>query len=99
MKLSLTEQETIIRYDRAGKEALVYTFEPSLKRKLATMAEAFEDVKFLNSDNGSVEYMLPKNLITIRKPHKKEAYQRKKRKLLQSDYPRAERKYKICLIV
>lgn len=82
MKLSLTEQETIIRYDRAGKETLVYTFEHPVKRKLASMAKEFEDVKLLNSDNGSVEYTIPKNLITIRKPHKKRSLSEKEKEAI-----------------
>lgn len=82
MKLSLTEQETIIRYDRAGTEAIVYTFDPPVKRKLASMSKVFEDVKLLNSDNGSVEYMLPKNLITIRKPHKKRSLSEKEKEAI-----------------
>lgn len=71
MKLSLEEQETIIRYDRATKEATVYTHEPALKRKLADIAESCAGVVLVACDDGSVEYTIPKKLITIRKPQKK----------------------------
>lgn len=73
MKLSLEEQETIIRYDRATKEATVYTHEPALKRKLADIAESCTGVALVACDGGSVEYTIPKKLITIRKPQKKRA--------------------------
>lgn len=69
MKLSLEEQETIIRWDRKESVAIVYTFEPSLKRKLSELEHQFPDkVQFTCEDNGSVEYTLPKELISIRKP-------------------------------
>lgn len=73
MKLSLEEQETIIRYDRATKEATVYTHEPALKRKLADIAESCAGVVLVARDDGSVEYTIPKKLITIRKPQKERA--------------------------
>lgn len=69
MKLTLEEMETIIRWDRANPEAIVYTFEPSLKRKLKDLASQFPDkVKLICEDNGSTEYRLPKSLISVRKP-------------------------------
>ncbi len=73
MKLSLDEQETIIIWDRAKQEATVYTHEPALKRKLAEMKKVCPDVILEREDNGSVEYTIPKKLITIRKPQKKKA--------------------------
>lgn len=69
MKLSLEEQETIIRWDKKYSSTLVYTFEPSLKRKLKELEHQFPDmVQLIAEDNGSVEYSIPKNLISIRKP-------------------------------
>lgn len=69
MGFSLEEQETIILYDRAHSQATIYTFEPSLKRKLKEMAKLFPDKVILESeDNGSVEYIVPKNLVSVRKP-------------------------------
>ena len=68
MKLSLEEQETIIRYDRATKEATVYTHEPALN-----IAKSCAGVVLVACDDGSVEYTIPKKLITIRKPQKKRA--------------------------
>ena len=69
LKLSNVEQETIILWDRKYPEAHIYTFEPSLKRKLAAMAKAYpNEIKVEKADNGSVEYILPKNLVSIRSP-------------------------------
>lgn len=69
IRLSFEEQETIIRWDKKNKEAVIYTHEPSLKRKLEAMAKAYpEEIKLEKADNGSVEYILPKNLVSIRSP-------------------------------
>lgn len=69
IRLSFEEQETIIRWDKKNKEAVIYTHEPSLKRKLEAMAKVYpEEIKLEKADNGSVEYILPKNLVSIRSP-------------------------------
>ena len=69
MKLSLEEQETIIRWDRKDGAAIIYTFEPSLKRKLQILEHQFPDkIQFTCEDNGSIEYIIPKELVSIRKP-------------------------------
>lgn len=69
MVLSFEEQETVIRWDRKNPEAVVYTFDSSMKRKLQEIQEQFPDMaKLIKEDNGSVEYEIPKNLISIRKP-------------------------------
>lgn len=71
MKLALEEQETIIRWDRKDSDTIVYTFEPSLKKKLKELEHQFPDlVRFKSENNGSVEYIVPKALISIRKPRK-----------------------------
>lgn len=86
-KLSLTEQETVILYNRADKRAEVFTYEPSLKRKLGELAEKYPDEVILaNPDNGSggVAYMVPKKLINIRQPrHKKELTEEEKKELAE----------------
>ena len=69
MKLTLEEMETIIRWDRRDPEAIVYTFDPTLKRKLKELVNRFPDkVKLISEDDGGVEYEIPKNLISVRKP-------------------------------
>lgn len=67
--MTFEEQETIIRWDRKYPEAIIYTHEPSLKRKLQEMEHQFPDmVKLEKADNESVEYIVPKELVSIRKP-------------------------------
>lgn len=69
MKYLLEEQETIIRWDRKYPEANIYTFEPSLKRKLKEMEHQFPDmIELEREDKDFVEYIVPKELISIRKP-------------------------------
>lgn len=69
MSFLLEEQETIIRWDRKYPEANIYTFEPSLKRKLKEMEKQFPDTIILErEDSDIVEYIVPKELISIRKP-------------------------------
>ena len=69
MKYTLEEQETTILWDRGNPEAIVYTFEPSLKRKLKELEKIIPyKVRLIVADDGSVEYTIPKSLITVRKP-------------------------------
>ena len=69
MKHTLEEQETIILWDRANPEAIIYTFEPSLKRKLAELEKNSPDkVIKINEEYGSVKYSIPKSLVSVRKP-------------------------------
>ena len=72
-RITLLEQETIILYNRAEKAAEVFTYEPSLKRKLAAMEKEYEEVILSEADNGlgGATYIVPKKLINIRKPAKK----------------------------
>ena len=79
MTLSLLEQETIILFNRAEKEAEVFTYDPTMKRKLKEIAADFEEVR-QTEDNGAggVTYTLPKNLISVRRP-------RPKRKLTEKE--------------
>ena len=44
MSISLLEQETIILFNRAEGEAEVFTYEPTLKRRLDDMADTFAEV-------------------------------------------------------
>lgn len=96
MKLSFDEQETIIRWDRRNPEAIVYTFEPALKNRLKEMESQFPDkVQLDNEDNGSVEYIIPKELISIRKPRvlsdeTKEKYKQILSKARQTKRPEEE---------
>lgn len=77
-KLTLEEQETIIRYDEKWKTADIYTHHKALKKKLDKLCEDFpEEFTRKNED----EYIIPKRYITVRAPRvlsekQKEALQR-----------------------
>ena len=72
MSISLLEQETIILFNRAEGEAEVFTYEPTLKRRLDDMADTFAEVRRVSENGaGGITYMLPKKLITVRKPRPK----------------------------
>lgn len=81
MSISLLEQETIVLFNRAEGEAEVFTYEPTLKRRLDDMADTFAEVRRV-SDNGAggITYMLPKKLITVRKPRPKKELTEKDKK-------------------
>lgn len=71
-EISLLEQETCINFNRAESMAEVYTYEPSLKRKLEKLERTCDDVKIIGSDGtGAVRYELPKNFVTVRKVSRK----------------------------
>lgn len=63
-KATLAEQETIILYNQADKEAEIYTHDPVLIKKL----NAEPDVAKLKRDNGfgGYTYTLPKKELFIR---------------------------------
>lgn len=70
-KLTLSEQETIIRYDRAGIDADIYTCDPSLMRKLNKLIESNpEEIVLLRKDKTCMEVTIPKNYVSIKKPRK-----------------------------
>lgn len=74
MKLTREEKETIIRWDMSNDTATIYTFDPALKRKLAKLYGEYPDTvspERPECEWGSVEYYIPKQLITIRSPRKK----------------------------
>lgn len=72
-KVTMLEQETIILWNREETQANVYTFEPSLKKKLENLSKTHPDIFVKTEDNGigGITYCLPKELITIRNPRAK----------------------------
>lgn len=72
-KLTLAEQETIIRYDRASADANIYTCEPALIRKLNKIIDAApEEVTLIRKEKTCIEVTIPKIFINIRKPKKQQ---------------------------
>ena len=74
MKLSLTEQETIIRYNREEKEVIIDTYNPFDFREYVKRCSSYPDdcklLHFFKSPEGEIiggEFVLSsKKLITIR---------------------------------
>ena len=83
-KLTLEEQETIIRFDRSSDYADIYTHEPKLIRKLLKLEQEHPD-KVIAKKRGSdcVEYTLPKKCISINKPVTRKLSEEQRRKLSQ----------------
>ena len=71
---SRLEQETIINFNEEEKVASVYTFNKTLQRRLAKLAEQYPDDCKREFDTwqpeGSVDYSVPKKWIKINPPKK-----------------------------
>ena len=87
MKLSLIEQETIFNFNEGEKTAGIYTFNRSLLKKLAALAEKYpEDVKLERTSWGGLaaDYIIPKSWIKINPPRvMSEAEKEMRRNLIQ----------------
>ena len=83
-KLTLEEQETIIRFDRSSDNADIYTHEPRLIRKLLKLEQEHPD-KVIAKKRGSdcVEYILPKKCICFKKPIVRKVSEEQRKKLSQ----------------
>ena len=63
------ERETIVLFNEADDTATIYTFNTSLKRRLAAFAEKYPDLCILTVDDavyGSVTYEVQKSRVSIR---------------------------------
>lgn len=68
MRLSKYEKETIILTSEGDDLIKIYTFNTSLKRRLAEYAEKYPEVAQLDkwTDEGSETYLLDKSRVSIR---------------------------------
>lgn len=68
MKLTKYEKETIINFNEGEKEASIYTFNASLKRRLAEFARKYPALYRLkcSTAEGSVTYVMDKSRLSIR---------------------------------
>ncbi|MGN1025190.1 MAG: molecular chaperone [Faecousia sp.] len=68
MKLTKYEKETIINFNEGEKEASIYTFNASLKRRLAEFARKYPALCRLerSTPEGSVTYVMDKSRLSIR---------------------------------
>ena len=69
MKLSRYEQETVINYNVAEREASVYTADPNMMKRMDKLVSQFPEVfQVENVTEVSKSYLVPKEYIKIRKP-------------------------------
>ena len=67
MRMSKSEQETIISYNAADERAQIYTCYPPMIRKLDKLAAGNPDEwQVLREQGGGKTYTCPKGLITVR---------------------------------
>ena len=80
-KLTLEEQETIIRFDRSSDNADIYTHEPKLIRKLLKLEQEHPD-KVIAKKRGSdcVKYTYYQRNVYVLKSRYSERYQKSRGK-------------------
>lgn len=86
MMLSPYERETIITFNEEESFADVYTYNPSLKKRLEEFTEEFpEDFILLKANEfGGMTWRISKKLIRIRKPYSEERKERDRQTALRS---------------
>lgn len=67
MKLSKYEKETIVNFNEGENEASIYTFNASLKRRLAEFSRKYPELCRLERSTveGSVTYVMDKSRLSI----------------------------------
>ena len=79
MKLSRYEQETIVNYNIGEQNAILYTRDKAVMRKLDTLVADFPDTyKLTGQDEVSKTYSFPKSYISYRKPRTVSTEQRER---------------------
>ena len=80
-KLSKYEQETIINFNVAESDAVVFTRDKSVIRKLDSLVNEFPEVyKCIGETDIDKTYSMPKQYVSYRKPRRISEEVRKKRK-------------------
>ncbi len=71
MKLSKYEQETIINFNVAESDAVVFTRDKAVIRKLDSLVNKFPEVyKCIGKTDVDKTYSMPKQYVSYRKPRK-----------------------------
>lgn len=71
MKLSKYEQETIINFNVAESDAVVFTRDKAVIRKLDALVTEFPEVyKCIGETDIDKTYEMPKSVVTYRKPRR-----------------------------
>lgn len=66
-RMTLDEQETIIRYDRAGDTATIYTADPVVMRRLDDLASKTTLVNEKRRDEYGRWYECPKSMVRVQR--------------------------------
>jgi len=74
--LSKYEKETIIYFNDAEDEAIIYTCNNSLKNKLDKFCEKSSEIIVIKEDEFSKEYKIPKKWIKVKMPRQLSEKQR-----------------------
>ena len=78
-KLSKYEQETIINFNVAESDAVIYTRDKAVMRKLDALVNEFPEVyKCLKVTDIDKTYSMPKKYVSYRKPRRISEEQREK---------------------
>ena len=79
MKLSKYEQETIINFNVAESDAVVFTRDKAVIRKLDSLVNEFPEIyKCLGETDIDKTYSMPKQYVSYRKPRRISAERREK---------------------
>lgn len=62
------ERETIVIFNESEKEACVYSTNPFITKRLKGFAEEFETITLIKEDEYGADFIMPKSLISFRKP-------------------------------
>jgi len=77
MKITRYEQETIINFNAEEKTATLYTRDPAIMRKIDALVIEYPDTfKCIGETDIDKTYMMPKSVVTYRKPRKLSKEQR-----------------------
>ncbi|MBE5844471.1 MAG: hypothetical protein E7302_09970 [Butyrivibrio sp.] len=81
MKLSKYEQETIINFNVAESDAVVFTRDKAVIRKLDSLVSEFPEVyKCIGETDIDKTYSMPKQYVSYRKPRRLSEEVKKKRR-------------------
>jgi len=85
MKLSKYEQETIINFNVAESDAVVFTRDKAVIRKLDSLVNEFPEVyKCIGETDFDKTYSMPKQYVSYRKPRRiSEELKQRKRKMMK----------------
>ncbi len=85
MKLSKYEQETIINFNVAESDAVVFTRDKAVIRKLDSLVNEFPEVyKCIGETDIDKTYSMPKQYVSYRKPRRiSEELKQRKRKMMK----------------